>query len=355
MSQPDSTTDLPDVAQILGPLLARVPRHEQPLLLAIAERMAAERYRGWGEQPALAMHRTRLVACAEREEEIATRIEGLYPDAAATQARLRAENPDLGEINRSLFAGRPLAEQLTIQARGERLGNLTWQSFAKASSDAATRETFATCADLEVASAEVLEGILKVAAGMPLEAKRLSTEELEAGLPEIRLSPSDGGPLRLIVRRPENNRREVVEEAELDTALGLVGDNWKQRGFRGTPDGSSHPDMQLNIMNARAAALVAQDPRRWPLAGDQLYLDLDLSGENLPPGTRLELGEAVIEVTAEPHTGCQKFIARFGSDAMRFVNSPVGRALNLRGINAKVIRGGTIRVGDRARKLAAAE
>jgi hypothetical protein len=170
-------------------------------------------------------------------------------------------------------------------------------------------------------------------------------------LEEIRRAPRDGGPLRLIVRRPRPNEREVVAGAQLDPVEGLVGDSWKARGWRKSADGAAHPDMQLNIMNARAAALVAQDQERWALAGDQLYVDLDLSGANLPPGTRLALGDAMIEVTAEPHTGCLKFVARFGRDAMKFVNSPVGRELNLRGINAKVIRGGAIRVGDVATKL----
>ncbi|MEJ2131113.1 MAG: MOSC domain-containing protein [Gammaproteobacteria bacterium] len=138
--------------------------------------------------------------------------------------------------------------------------------------------------------------------------KHLTTEELEAGLEEIRGAPKDAGILELIVRRPTTNEREVLDEAELDTAEGLVGDNWKIRGSSTTEDGSAHPDMQLNIMNARATALVAQDRDRWPLAGDQLYLDLDLSVANLPPGTRLALGTAVIEITAQPHLGCKKFV-----------------------------------------------
>jgi MOSC domain-containing protein YiiM len=104
-------------------------------------------------------------------------------------------------------------------------------------------------------------------------------------------------------------------------------------------------------MNARVAALVAQDKDCWQLAGDQLYLDMDLSADNLPPGTQLAIGSAIIEVTPPPHTGCNKFVARFGLDAMKFVNSPVGQALHLRGINAKVIQPGTIRVGDTAKKL----
>ncbi|MCX6048050.1 MAG: MOSC domain-containing protein, partial [Chloroflexi bacterium] len=118
-----------------------------------------------------------------------------------------------------------------------------------------------------------------------------------------------------------------------------------------TTDGSSHPDMQLNIMNSRVIALVAQDKDRWALAGDQLFIDLDLSEDNLPPGTQLALGSAVIEVTNQPHTGCAKFVARFGLDAMKFVNSAEQKQLHLRGINAKVVQPGTIRVGDRAKKL----
>lgn len=183
------------------------------------------------------------------------------------------------------------------------------------------------------------------------DVRHLTTAELEAGLDEIRRSPKDGGPLELIVRRPRVDEREVLEEGALDTSQGLVGDSWSARGSSRTPDGSPHPDMQLNIINARLISLVAQGRERWPLAGDQLYLDLDLSGENLPAGTRLALGDAVIEVTPQPHTGCKKFVSRFGLEAMKFVNSTVGRELNLRGINARVIRPGLIRVGDVARKI----
>jgi MOSC domain-containing protein YiiM len=180
--------------------------------------------------------------------------------------------------------------------------------------------------------------------------KNLTTEELEAGLENIRQSPKDNGVLELIVRRPQANEREILEEGKLDLLEGLVGDNWKTRGSSRTPDGSAHPDMQLTLMNARAIALVAQTRERWSLAGDQLYLDLDLSADNLPAGTRLALGSAVIEATAIPHTGCQKFAARFGQDAMRSVHSPLGRQLHLRGVNAKVVQPGTIRVGDIVRK-----
>ncbi len=175
-------------------------------------------------------------------------------------------------------------------------------------------------------------------------------EALMAGLEEIRSAPREEGVLKMIVRRPRVDEREVLREAQLDLREGLVGDNWSTRGSSRTPDGSSHPDMQLNIMGSRVIALVARDPQRWQLAGDQLFIDLDLSAANLPPGTRLTLGSAVVEVTAQPHTGCKKFVERFGLDALKLVNSPVGRELRLRGLNARVVQPGTIRVGDLARK-----
>jgi hypothetical protein len=181
--------------------------------------------------------------------------------------------------------------------------------------------------------------------------RQLTTAELEAGLDRIRQSPADAGVLELIVRRPDVGVREALEEAELDPAVGLVGDSWRARSSRRTPDGSPHPDMQLNVMNARVAALVAQHKERWALAGDQLFVDLDLSEANLPAGTRLSLGSAVIEVTSQPHTGCRKFVERFGVDATTFVNSVERQDLHLRGINARVVQRGTIRVGDVAKKL----
>lgn len=175
-------------------------------------------------------------------------------------------------------------------------------------------------------------------------------DALEDGLDHIRSSPTDRGAVALIVRRPAIDAREVLTSGELDPAVGLVGDTWAERPSRRSLDGGPHPDMQLNIMNARAIALLAGTQDRWPLAGDQLYLDLDLSDANLPPGTRLALGTAIVEVTAQPHRGCAKFADRFGTDAMRFVNSPVGRELHLRGINAKVLQAGRVDVGDLATK-----
>ena len=178
-----------------------------------------------------------------------------------------------------------------------------------------------------------------------------STAELEAGLEHVRQSPSNGGRLELVVRRPAIGEREELAAGQLDLAEGLVGDTWSVRPSRASADGGPHAECQLNVMNSRMAALVAVDPGRRSLAGDQLYVDLDLSQENLPPGTRLAIGSAVIEVTARPHTGCDKFVSRFGRDAMRFVNSPIGRALRLRGLNARVVQGGTVRAGDAVHKV----
>jgi hypothetical protein len=179
----------------------------------------------------------------------------------------------------------------------------------------------------------------------------LTVSRLEEGLDHVRSSPTDVGRVELIVRRPAVDAREVLDEGILDLADGLVGDSWRTRGSSRMADGSAHPDMQLNVINARLSSLVAVDPDRRALAGDQLHLDLDLSHANLPAGTRLALGSAVIEVTEIPHAGCAKFRDRFGADALRFVNSPTGRELRLRGLNARVVVAGTVRQGDAVRKL----
>ena len=177
--------------------------------------------------------------------------------------------------------------------------------------------------------------------------EHLELATLQAGLEQVRRSPPGAGRVELIVRRPVEDQREVLTEAELRTDVGLVGDRWSV-----VTDGKvPNPEAQLTLMNARAAALVAGRPDHRGLAGDQLYVEFDVSDENLPPGSRLAIGSAVIEVTAEPHTGCGKFARRFGVDALKFVNSPDGRALNLRGINTKVIVGGTVRPGDAIRKV----
>jgi hypothetical protein len=186
-----------------------------------------------------------------------------------------------------------------------------------------------------------------------VDIKQLAMPELEAGLDLIRQSPADAGAVEMIVRRPRPGEREVLQQGRLDLIEGLVGDDWRIVGSAATPDGSANPDAQITLMNARAVALLAQSRERWPLAGDQLYVDLDLGGDNLPPGTRLAIGDAVVEVTAVPHTGCAQFRERFGSDALKFVNSKSGRALNLRGINTRVVRPGDVRVGDVVKKLPA--
>ena len=172
---------------------------------------------------------------------------------------------------------------------------------------------------------------------MTTSAPRLATyAELEAALPLLRAAPRERGVLEMIVRRPASNEREVVERGELRAGEGLVGDRW-------TPSSKSEP---LTLTNSRLIGLLAHTRECWSLAGDQLYVDFDLSAEHVPPGTRLRVGTAVIEVSAKPHTGCRKYRDRFGLDALRFISSPIGRELNLRGINAHVVTGGAVRVGD---------
>ena len=185
---------------------------------------------------------------------------------------------------------------------------------------------------------------------MQAEIDHLTLTDLEAGLDHIRNAPKDQGVLDMIVRRAEVDAREVIETGELDTVVGLVGDNWQDRSSSRSADGMAHPDMQINIMNSRVIALVAQTKDRWQLAGDQLFVDFDLSKENVPPGTKLAIGSAILEATTQPHTGCSKFSGRFGIDALMLLNSPAGQELQLRGICAKVVQGGQINAGDTVTK-----
>jgi hypothetical protein len=163
---------------------------------------------------------------------------------------------------------------------------------------------------------------------------------------ELEASPRDQGVLHAIVRRPERDRREVVREAMLDLETGLIGDDWLARGSSSSPDGRANPESQLTIMSVRVLAAIEPDESRWPLAGDQLLVDLDLSLQALPAGARIRIGEAELVISEKPHTGCAKFSGRFGSDALRWINSPLGRELRFRGVNARVVRGGLVRIGD---------
>ena len=191
------------------------------------------------------------------------------------------------------------------------------------------------------------------ASGQNRSMEHCTTVEIEAGLGHVRDAPADGGTVVMIVARPSPGERAVLSEAALDAAVGLVGDCWLERGSSSGVDGAAHPDRQLTLMNARFAALIAGSGDRWPLAGDQLYVDLDLGEANLPAGTRLAIGTAVVEISASPHTGCAKFVERFGRDAARFVNTDVGLELRLRGVNAFVVDGGAIATDDPVRKVAA--
>ncbi len=167
----------------------------------------------------------------------------------------------------------------------------------------------------------------------------------------VLLSPRDLGTLELIVRRPQTDEREILTEGELSPEGGLVGDNWKARGSMGAPVSPEQVERQITIMNSRLIDLLTGDRRFWSLAGDQLYMDLDLSRANLPPGTRLAVGSAILEITNAPHAGCKKFSARFGLEALKFISEPSRKDLRLRGIYARVVQPGLIRVGDRVQKL----
>jgi len=177
--------------------------------------------------------------------------------------------------------------------------------------------------------------------------RHLNTDELEAGLEEALTSPTDEGIVNLIVCRPDVGQRKVLQSAEFSLEIGLVGDNWSKKPYSKSPDGGPHPEMQVTMINSRVLDLItAGDSSRMAVPGDQLVVDFDLSRENIPPGTKLNIGSAVIEVTEAPHTGCAQFVGWFGADAMRFVNSSRGRELCLRGINSKVIQPGVISQGD---------
>ena len=166
--------------------------------------------------------------------------------------------------------------------------------------------------------------------------------ELEPQLDHLAASPKDVGVLELVVCRPSKGTRRVLDEGVIDPATGLVGDSWDSR-----PDEPARPDMQITLMSSRMAALLSPDPERQALCGDQLYVDLDLSHDNLPAGTRLAVGTSVQEVSRTPHIGCGIFLRHFGAEATRFVNGKVGRRMRLRGVNTSVVTGGVVRPGDR--------
>ncbi len=178
-----------------------------------------------------------------------------------------------------------------------------------------------------------------------------SLKEMEAHLDDIRQSPDDAGTVTLIVSRPHTNERMIIKSCKLDLDNGLMGDNWVTRGDKHTADGKADPGRQITIMNTRAIKAITDAEARWPEAGDQLFVDFDLSKENIPPGTRLVVGSAEVEVTPLPHLGCAKFGTRYGRDANMFVNSDLGKSLNLRGINARVVKSGNVATGDIIRKL----
>ena len=179
----------------------------------------------------------------------------------------------------------------------------------------------------------------------------LTRAELHAGLAHILDSPRDDGVLEAIVIRPEPGLRQDLQSCEISLAGGTHGDRWAKGCWKTTEDGKPHPDVQICIMNARCIALLARQRERWALAGDNLLIDLDLRPENLPPGQRLRIGTAVIEITAVKHAGCASFAERYGQSAVVFVNARKGSALRLRGVYARVVEDGRVTAGDHVVKV----
>ena len=179
------------------------------------------------------------------------------------------------------------------------------------------------------------------------------SKTLNDQMSQIMAAPKDGGVVDLIVARPESDERQILETAELDVDDGLIGDNWKARGNRHTPDGRANKETQLTLMNSRVANAITDTKSEWALAGDQIYIDMDLSVQNLPAGTHLRVGTATIRISEQPHTGCKKFVERFGADALRFVNTGPGAEARFRGLNAQIIESGTVRHGDKVIRIGA--
>lgn len=180
---------------------------------------------------------------------------------------------------------------------------------------------------------------------------QFTLEQLKTQLNHIQASPNDTGSVLLIVRRPTTEEREIIAQGRLIPSVGLEGDNWRERGSTSMPDGSANPEAEITLMNARVIQALTQDETRWALAGDQFFVDFDLSEENIPAGSQLAMGSAILEVSPLPHNGCKKFSERFGVDALKFISMAENKPLRMRGINAKIIQAGDVKQGDLIRKV----
>ncbi len=178
-----------------------------------------------------------------------------------------------------------------------------------------------------------------------------TSDELNDKMDWLLDSPKDGGVVRGIVVRPATDEREELQEARLSPEGGVEGDRWASTAQRKLKDGRLNPDVQVTLTNARLIELLAKERSRWSLSGDQIYVDMDLSMENLQPGQRLAIGSTVLEISEVPHRGCSKYRSRFGQAGFDLVDSARGRELRFRGVYAQIVKEGTVGVGDQIHKV----
>lgn len=181
--------------------------------------------------------------------------------------------------------------------------------------------------------------------------RHLTRAELAAALPQVTAGPKDHGELKAIFVRPGPGQRLDVSSVAISSAGGLEGDHWAKGCWKSLPDGSPDPDVQVFIMNARFLDLIAQERSHWASCGNSFVADMDLGADNLPVGTRLKAGSAELEITAVPGTGCEAFIEWYGRDACVFVNTGEGKKNRLRGVYARVVKDGVVRIGDTLTKI----
>jgi hypothetical protein len=174
---------------------------------------------------------------------------------------------------------------------------------------------------------------------------------LMAALPFVMAAPADNAPVRQLCFRPDRHARSFPDQLALTRAAGIPGDRWLAEPWLRLPDGAPDPDIQVSILPARVLDLIWKPGDTAPHPGDPIIADMDLSLANLPPGTLVQAGSAVLRVSALFNDGCVKWKARYGADAKDWITAPGHPALRLRGILCAVVQDGAVRIGDRLQKL----